>query len=545
MPPALPTLASPRQIARLVEVVARGVRSRRGLGEALGVDASLVQQAVSAASWLGFVDGDGDPQLTALGLEYAYAGRSRPKVWARAVWDHPFFADWLVDRSGLPNLEDAAEAVTRAESGLDADGIAQRASAVVALVAPAMSRRPAPVAENQLALPLPPRSPLPTPPRLAYTAGREYNPDIYRYLLAVLLDVGELGLGQMRALLDRAAVSEAPIGGYLDLATARGDVVRMEERIVASVGAIQRRVVAESTPAIILSDAGWRAWLADCRAASGGDRQAEIRRDRNKGRYRIWDRRLFGRDLDYKRVDAELATVLPDRSIDAFPRAQGPGQVPAPVKSAFLDAWERPDLAIVLPPGLLALLGGLGGVNQQLKTSRQSSHDVLEPGLADRPVLYHGGLLHPGEPLPKAIPDQRTLRLRLVMHAPYPAMVAAALLLHRGSATWEVAIRRGTPRFLRDGDDLGELLDVLDGFAASRGWLVCRRRRGGLSSTALLEILEACGLVVQVGARRVLAERFFVQLRSDAEEIEVYRRLQPLSEALEAHVAALPVETAE
>jgi hypothetical protein len=541
----VPTLASPRQIARLVEVVGRGVRSRRGVGEALGMDATQLQQAVQAAAWLGFVDGDGEPQLTPLGLDYAYAGRQRPRVWARAIWEHPFFSEWLADRVGLPHLEDAAEAVQRVEPGLDAAAVAVRASAVLALLAPAMSRRPVISAEAQLSLPLAPRSPLPAPPTLAYTAGREYNPDIYRYLLAVLLDVGELGLGQMRALLDRAAVSEAPIGGYLDLAVARGDIVRLDDRVVASVGAVARKLVAESTPAIILSDAGWRAWLADGRLAAEGDRAAEIRRDRHKGRYRIWDRRLFGRDPDPRQLPAELASVLPDRSLEAFLCAAGPGQVPAAVRAPFLDAWERRELAVALPPGLLGLLGGLGAVNQALKASRQASHDVFEPGLADRPVLYHGGLLHPGEPMLRAVPDARTLRLRLVMHAPYAALVVAALLLHRGSSTWEVAIRKGSPRVLRDGDDLGELLEVLDGFAASRGWLVCRRPRGGLTSTAWLEVLEACGLVVRVGPRHVLAERFFVQLRSDAEEMEAWRRLQPMSEALEAHLASLPAEPTE
>ena len=120
------------------------------------------------------------------------------------------------------------------------------------------------------------------------------------------------------------------------------------------------------------------------------------------------------------------------------------------------------------------------------------------------------------------------------MHAPYPAMVAGLLWLHRwspgevevrlGPKGWRVWIRRR---------DRGALLDVLDGIAQQRGWWACRRTEGGLPATVLVALLEAVGVALVVGRRLVLDERLFVHLDTEPEELEVAERLRPLAEAID------------
>lgn len=531
----VPSANNPRLVTRLLEMVGQGVRSTRGLQEALGVEGRVVQQVAQAAGWLGLLDDEADPQLTPMGLEYVYSGRARSRVYARAVWQVPFVAELMHGRASLPDVAEVAAAVHRSEPDLTAANVQRRATALRSLIAPAIRGRRPDLADRQLDLPLSPRPIVIEAPKLKLDAGREYNPDVYRYLLSALLDHGELSLGQVRALLDRASVNEAPIGGYIDLALGRGDAARVEERIVLSREGAARRELAETTSSVVLSDPGYRTYLADARAAVQGDREAEIRRDRNRGRYRIWDRRLFGRDIDPKRIEVELRRVLMDRSLGSFPEAKGPGTAPRPVKEAFLDAWDRPELPIALPPSLGIVRGGLAAVNSALKAARQGAQDVALPDVAHRPTLVHGGLIHPGEPLPRTIPDLRTLRLRLLAHAPYVALTAALLLLHRGGgARLEVVQRRGSVRVRMAGEDMGELLELCDGFALQRGWIPCRRRQGGLGAPVLLEVLEVAGIAVPVGRRAVLTERFFVALRTEAEEMEVHEPLHALAQALEA-----------
>src|SRR5690606_3319919 len=142
--------------------------------------------------------------------------------------------------------------------------VRRRASAVRGLLAPAMGRRrPTPEDHGQLTLPLAIRAPMPELPRLTAHGGREHDPDAYRALRPCVADTRELALGELRARLDRAGLGEEPIGGYTELAVARGDAWRIEERRVATRGAALRREVAESTSSVILSDPSYRSWLGD------------------------------------------------------------------------------------------------------------------------------------------------------------------------------------------------------------------------------------------------------------------------------------------
>lgn len=532
----LPGANSPQLLTRLLEAVARGIRTTRGLQEVVSVQAQTVRAYVQAGVWLGLLSA-GDPvELSPLGLEYVYAGPRRAQVYARAVWSQPFAADLLVSSDGrLPETDVIERAIARAEPELAAATARRRASAIRSLVAPAVGRarpRSREQEERQLALPLGHAPIVEAVPAVPATAG-EYDPDAYRYVLACLLDHGELGLGHVRALLDRAGASGTPLGGLVDLAISRGDAVRVEDRIVVTAGAVARRELAAGTPSVVLSDPLYRSYLADVVAAKRGDRAAGVRRDAVAARFRAWDRRLFGHPLDPANVDQELERVLLDRPLAAFPVAQPCEAPPRVVSEPFLDTWAEAGLPIALPPYLAQLQGGLPAVNRLLKGARQGGQVGL-PDLASRPAVVHGGLLHPGELLPRAVPDARTLRQRVLLHAPYPAVIAALLLLHRqrpervsvveGRVGWAVETQ---------GADPVPLLDWVDAFAVARGWLPVRRPGAGLHPAVLVDVLEVLGVATPVGRVLVLAEALFARLSTDAEEMEIMARLQPLSEALD------------
>jgi len=540
---ALPSANSPQLVARLVEAVARGVRSSRGLSESLSLQAATVRSYLHAAQWLGFLELEGDPQLTPLGLEYAYGGRKRAYVYTRAVWSIPLAAELLVGSDGrLPEVDAVQAAVERQEPGLAGATLHRKASAVRGLLAPAVGR-PRPRArahdEQQLGLPLTHAATATPVPSLGGQVKGEYDPDAYRFVLACLLDFGELTLAHLRRLLDLAHAEHLPIGGCVDMAISRGDAVRVGERLVATADAVQRRQLVESTPSVMLSDPLYRAYLADV-VRAGVDRKAGVRRDALAARFRGWDRRLFGHPVRPDHIVADLEHVLMDRPLDAYPIAGRSLPEPEPLAQGFLDCWEQPGLFLCLPPSVAQLQGGLPAVNRLLARARQGAGGM--PDLSDRPSVYHGGLLHPGEPLPRSVPDTRTLRLRLLMHAPYVSLLASVLWLHRlDPGVVEVREDKTGWRLRHHRRDHGALLDVLDHVAVARGWVPCRRREGGVPADVVVAVMEALGLAVVVGARLVLAERLFVQLDQEPEELEVAERLRPLAEAVAAVLeAAVP-----
>jgi hypothetical protein len=534
----IPGANSPQVLTRMLEVVSRGVRTTRGLQEALGVGVQTVRAYVHAAAWLSLVDTTDPVELSPLGLEYVYAGPRRAQVYARAVWSNPVAADLLVGSDGrVPDLDVIEDALGRVESGLADATLRRRASAVRGLIAPAVGR-PRPLSreedERQLGLALEHRAVAEAPPTLPRWVG-EHDPEAYRYVLACLLDHGELGVGHLRALLDRAGAPTLGLGGFLDLAVARGDGVRLQDRLIATAGAVARRDLAASTASVMLSDPGYRAYLDEL-LVPVPDREAAIRRDLLAKRYWPWDRRLFGESARHERLVADLERILVDRPLEAFPVAQVDNRVSLPVSEAFLDAWERPGLRIALPPSFGQLQGGLVAANRILKQARQGAHVAL-PDLADRPVVVHSGILHPGEPLPKSVPDVRTLRQRVVMHAPYASVVTALLLLHRlAPDRVQVTEDREGWAVRRPGGGR-PLLDWVDGFALSRGWLPIRRSGAGLPSRTFVAALEVLGVATVVGRTLVLSESLFGRLQTEAEELEVLGRLQPMCDAIEAHLS--------
>lgn len=540
----VPNANNPRLLMRLVSWLARGVRSSRALQEVLGVELRTVQYYLQAADWLGLMEPGPDHVLTVAGLDIAF-GDDPDRAYARAVWAQPFVARVMTGRGrDLPSTEDLTVAIAREEPDLAASTVRRRASSVRSLVAPAMQRRSRPRPESpQLGLPLAPRAPGP-PPHLQPGPVKDADPDVYAFVYNGLLDHGELTLGQLRGLLDRAGVSSLPIGGYVDLAIQRGDARREDERLVITPGGVARRAAASSTAGVILSHARYRQWLDDLAPAEAGDREAQIRRDQVAGRFRAWDQRLLGGPARPDTLSSALSRVLLDRSLDSFPMTGDAGVLPEPVEESFLDCWEQAGLVVALPPGLEALRGGLPAVNRILKAARQGVSGVGVPDVGTRPVLVHGGLLHPGEPRPRSVPDLVSLRQRVLMNVPYAAMLAGVLLLHRQQPE-QLAVqkRRGSWRITRQGRSLGPALDVLDAFAESRGWIPSRRPSGGLPVADLVAGLEITGVCHALGEVVVLAERLFHRLRSDPEQMEVHALLRPLADALEGFLMDLePIE---
>jgi hypothetical protein len=530
----IPQANSPQLLQRLVEQVARGVRSTRALQEALGTDPRTVQAAHQAAAWLGFVVDETPPRLTPLGLALAYA-RARADTYAQAVWTQPFIRELLAGSDRLPSESALSNAITLAEPGLSSASVAKRAAALRALIEPAIKRgRPRPDHRPaQLALPFNDRPSERLGPRVERSGGKDYNPDIYRYLLSSLLQHGELALGEVRGLLDEAGVPQAPIGGYIDLALSRGDARRADERLVVTSAAVRRRVLSESTTSVILSDPGWRAWLA---ASADTTRAGDIARDAMARRYKAWDQRLLGHTAVAGKIEEDLRGILLDRPLTAFPLATpAPGE-PAAVEEPFLDAFGRPGLIAALPPALLDVSHGVELVNKQLRAARAMAADVGRPTAVARPKAIHGALVHPGEPLPRAIPDQRSLRLRAMMCAPYITVATAALLLHR-EAPERFAIRRvhGSWRGTTGREDQGDPLAIFDDVLERAGHFPSRIPHGGLSIDAFVRVLVGLGIAAEIGDVLVLDEALFVSFRSEPEEQEICERLSVVLDVVAAH----------
>jgi len=516
------------------------VRSSRGLSELLGVDVRTVNYYAQAAEWLGLLDRGAELCLSSSGLEFAYAGDDRAQVYARAVRAQPFIQQLLAEHDGqLPATTDLAVAIAEDAPHLAASTALRRAGAIRSLVAPAL-KLPAPPRSAlvaQLSLPLGLAASHAEVATLHRDDTGEYDPDTYRFLLCALLDHGELSLANVRALLDGAGGGQTPISGYLKLAERRGDATRTEERLIVTPDAIAHRDLAQTTTALLLSDPEYRADL-ERRIAPPSPTER-----RPPSPFAAWDVRLFGHACAPDALAKELDRVLLDRSLASFPRRGASQHTLPPVDAPFLDVWMERGLVFAAPPWLGQLRGGVATVNQALRVSRQGGGDVRPPDLADRPRSVHGGLLHPSEPPPRSVPDTRSLRIRLLAHAPWPALIAAALLVHRHQpdrcsithegGAWVIA-RRRVP--------LGTVWDVLEGFAEARGWRSCRRRSGGLGLETLLDALEAVGVLTRVGVRVVLAEPFFAQLRRDAEEMELHAMLQPLSNTLADYLDGLPTE---
>ncbi|MCB9762452.1 MAG: hypothetical protein H6739_21825 [Alphaproteobacteria bacterium] len=536
----IPNANNPRLLGRLIELVARGIRDPRAMAEMLDCEVRTVHYYTQAGEWLRLLetnDRDLRPNLTRLGLEYAFAGRDHPKVYAQAVWGNDFVVQLMQGRKALPEPEVIATFIQRWVPDMAASTARRRATAVRSLLEPAMRHRvrPKPGA-HQLSLDFATAArPAPAQEPLNLKAGTDESPDVYRVVLRALLDHGELSLGHIRAILDAAGGQDLPLGGYVDMARRRGDAWRLGDRLVCSWGAIWRRDIADTVAGIALSDPGYREYLQVLREAAAGDPGAAARYGRLKERFAPWDRRVFGDAVVPARLAQDLDRVLLGRPIDAFPLAGETGPEPGPTTGPFLNLLERQDLALCLPPTVLALRGGVAGINALLRARVNADHAGGLPSLVDNRELVHGGLCHPGERAPRAIPDTISLRLRVLMHVPHISMLTGLLLLHRRTE-WgmRLVLTDGVLELVKGRKVVGEALFLLDEFAAEQGWLVARRPRVGVTGGQLAGIMEGLGIATRVGATLVLEEDFFVRLRADAEDREVGDDLVPLADRLQA-----------
>lgn len=516
----VPNANNPHLLWRLVDAMAEGNRSARSLGEALGIEARTVAYYEQAAHWLGLLDDEGD--LTALGLELAYAGDARAAVHGKACWDHPVAGRWLDASDGdLPSVELLARSIAASEPDLSVATVERRAGAVRGLLGPALGvpRPRLKGATPQLGLPFRRMDLRPETLRVA----SPHDPDAYAWCLRELLDAGELSLGNLRALLDEAGASELPLGECVDLAVRRGDAVRVGERLVATGEAMARADVACSAVGVVLTDPGYRRWLVQ---------RVEPTSDALRRQYRAWDRRLFGGRPRADALHARLTALVPDRPLDALPVAEGPATAPTPTAAPFLDLVDEPGMWLAFPSSVRRVAEGPAALDRLLREGR-ATDSVAVPTVWDRPFAVHGALVHPGGAPPRALPDLRTLRLRAVAHCPAIALATAALLAHRRSrGDVEVGRRADELSFKVAGRLRGPLLPELAVFARARGWTVFHRGGAGRLAPALLAVLVALGVASPLERRVVLSERLYAALRTEPEEGLLYAPLARLADAL-------------
>lgn len=542
----LPNANRPELLTRVLELIAKGVRSTRGLEEALGLDPRTVNSYTQAGQWLGLLE---EPDvLSPLGLEYVFVEGRRSELYARAVWSQPLAAKLLGKGKELPSVEAVTKFVLIVEPDIAMATMERRVSALRALLAPAIGHDDPVLAESgrtQLSLPLAAPEDVEESPKEPESPPREWaslnDPDGYRALLCTLLDQGEIELGRLRALLDQEGAQGLELSGVIGLAVERGDAVQIDGTLVVTSGAIARREVATTTASVMLSDPGYRRYLTEVLALVARAQEGEGV-TRAKRHYAAWDQRLLGHPLSPETLAEDLDHVLLGRSLGSFPLAGRSGDELAPSQAPFLEVADREGLVVCLPPDLERLSGGLSAVNQWLEQAHRAG-PVWMPGLADRARLVHGGLFHPGEVPRRSVPDLRSLRMRVVAHSPYVAVLCALLLAHRQRPSLMGLVHQTEGWcVVHHGRPVGRLLSLMDEFMVGRGWYPSRRIQRGLSAHGLLEAMAGVGIVALFDGQAVMTERFFVQIRRDVEEQEVGVLLAPLVDALEQFVVQRAVQ---
>lgn len=524
--PSFPNATSPRLLTRLIEAVATGRRRTRALTEALGIEPPVLRSYLFAAAWLGLVDLGDDPVLTRLGLRFRFARARRWQVLREALTEHPLTL--LLAQSHVETV-DLVPLVHDPEHSARTDR--RRALELRRLLAPLL-RRPPRVATPPLATPeddvLEPARPpeqltlgfsseiAAPPPPLDLRAGADDSPDVYTHILRALLDHGELDPHQVRGLLDACGGADCGIGGYLAMATRRGDATRVGDTLVVTPGAAVRRDLAESPVSVALSDPDFRRHLTELAAGRAGDAR----------RFRPWMARLF----QGVPVDEALDRLLFGRRLASFPVAGEPlWPSDPPSADPFLACLEDRSLILAFPSSLALMGGGLSTINQLLRTQR-SGAVARAPSALDRRVRVHGGLLHPGEGPLKVIPDFLSLRGRALRNVPaFAILVALGLLDRRG----DIRVRAyGQELLVTSGGQRPRRVEaVVDALAAARGWVVARSPTGP-SWVLLAELAEQIGLLTSVAPFFTVEEQLFRKLESDPEHRDLMEGLGPLADAL-------------
>ncbi len=522
-------------LTRVMELIAQGVREPRALAEVLGCEVRTVHYYTQAGDWLGLLRTTKIPTLTRMGLEFVYAGRDQPRVYAEAVWGNGFVLDLMAGREGvLPDVEEIASFISGVDSEMAPTTARRRASAVRSLIEPAMRFHRSPLnLSRQLQLDFAPTyHPGGTAtPILDLRAGMDDSPDVYRVLLSALIEHGELATGAVRAVLDASGARDASVGAYIDMATRRGDACRVDERLVVTWGAVWRREITETVVGVALSDPRYRSYLDSLLSPAPGEASSAHQAKAQRERFSGWDRRVFGAVARPAELGQELDRILLGRSLDTFPLAEDAGPEISTGSGAFLDRLHEDGLVIAFPPSLRILLQGVSVVNERLEAQSRIKNDVHVPEAIDRRVLVHGGLFPPGQPVPRSLPDGVTLRLQSIQSIPHVAMATALLLLHRRTGVpLEVQLGRQGPVVAWEGEPLDGLIHTLDRVADDRGWMTSRLLRSEHGSELLVDVLVALGIADRLAGRLVLDEGFFVRLRTEPEDQDVATRLSVLEE---------------
>jgi hypothetical protein len=153
----------------------------------------------------------------------------------------------------------------------------------------------------------------------------------------------------------------------------------------------------------------------------------------------------------------------------------------------------------------------------------------------DTRAQVHGGILCPGETLPRSIPDNLTLRLRLLTHCPAFSLLTALLLLDRKeNVSTRILEDEHGPSVHWGKRRVGSLLDVFFRFGTEQDWIIARPLSGGLQAIHLIDTGIGLGLCARVGRRIVLDEQLFLRLQEDAEARMAYESLMPLEDRIHA-----------
>ncbi|MDG1478446.1 MAG: hypothetical protein P8R54_02600 [Myxococcota bacterium] len=526
----LPNANNPRLLLRVIRLIASGVRRPRSIAEILEIELRTVHYYTQASEWLGFLKPDQQGVLTQAGLSWVFSGEDeRSRVYAHAVWSNAFASQLMGTFGGLPSSDGITGFIRAWDASVSESTARRRASAIRGLLEPALQHYPSPdrPAEPQLAIPFTPaRPPLHQPPvPVDLRAGTSESPDLYRHLLCVLLDAGELRPGGIRAILDDLGGSDAPLSRYIEMALRRGDATRSGEHLVVTPGAIRRRALADDVLLVALSDPDYRRALE-----SPPDSRA-------RRRFTTWDVRLFGAPP----TPESVAAALMGRRLESIPIAlpSGIARTPAAPRR-FLEAIQSSAPIVCFPDSLRQLSGQVSLINALLRSARKAPAGVRLPAVIDERGVVHGGLLAPGERLMLGIPDNLTLRLRALSCCPAIALLAALLLLDRRQSS-RLSITRGrrASTVLLAGQVLGTVLSVISDFCTASGWELSRPPDGrGLTDLELLDIAAELGMLSQIGARRILSESLFVQLQADPESRAVYELLLPLERRLSTWMEA-------
>ena len=128
----IPNANNVRFLTRVLEFVAKGVRDPKALAEVLDCEVRTIHYYTQAGDWLGLIETQEsrDPHLTRLGLEFVYAGRQRPKVYAEAIWSTPFVIDLMSGQDALPSADLIAEFIETTVPEMAPTTARRRASAV-------------------------------------------------------------------------------------------------------------------------------------------------------------------------------------------------------------------------------------------------------------------------------------------------------------------------------------------------------------------------------------------------------------------------------